>query len=42
MQKRGLEWAFRLCQEPGRLWRRYLTTNVLFLALVGWRMVRGR
>lgn len=42
MQKRGLEWAFRLTQEPGRLWRRYLTTNVLFLALVGWRMVRGR
>ena len=42
MQKRGLEWAFRLCQEPGRLWRRYLTTNVLFLGLVGWRMVRGR
>ena len=24
MQKLGLEWAFRLAQEPRRLWRRYL------------------
>lgn len=24
MQKTGLEWAFRLFNEPGRLWRRYL------------------
>ena len=24
MQKRGLEWAFRLASEPRRLWRRYL------------------
>ena len=23
MQRRGLEWLFRLMQEPGRLWRRY-------------------
>ena len=23
MQKRGLEWLFRLCTEPRRLWRRY-------------------
>jgi N-acetylglucosaminyldiphosphoundecaprenol N-acetyl-beta-D-mannosaminyltransferase len=31
MQKRGLEWLFRLQQEPGRLWRRYLVTNSQFV-----------
>ncbi len=31
MQRRGLEWAFRLSQEPRRLWRRYLYTNSLFV-----------
>ncbi len=31
MQKAGLEWLFRLGSEPGRLWRRYLTTNTLFV-----------
>ena len=31
MQRRGLEWLFRLCEEPGRLWKRYLMTNSLFL-----------
>ncbi|GAB1257155.1 WecB/TagA/CpsF family glycosyltransferase [Aurantivibrio plasticivorans] len=29
-QKLGLEWMYRLLQEPGRLWRRYLVTNSLF------------
>jgi len=32
MQRRGLEWLFRLYHEPRRLWRRYLTTNSLFVA----------
>ena len=27
----GLEWFFRLCCEPGRLWKRYLIGNSLFL-----------
>jgi N-acetylglucosaminyldiphosphoundecaprenol N-acetyl-beta-D-mannosaminyltransferase len=31
MQRRGLEWAFRLYQEPRRLWKRYLVTNSIFL-----------
>jgi N-acetylglucosaminyldiphosphoundecaprenol N-acetyl-beta-D-mannosaminyltransferase len=31
MQARGLEWFFRLCSEPGRLWKRYLIGNSLFL-----------
>lgn len=28
----GLEWTWRLLQEPGRLWQRYLVGNVTFLA----------
>lgn len=31
LQDRGLEWLFRLVQEPGRLWRRYLILNPLYL-----------
>jgi exopolysaccharide biosynthesis WecB/TagA/CpsF family protein len=31
MQRRGLEWFFRLVKEPKRLWRRYLFTNTLFV-----------
>jgi N-acetylglucosaminyldiphosphoundecaprenol N-acetyl-beta-D-mannosaminyltransferase len=31
MQRRGLEWVYRLIQEPRRLWRRYLVTNTLFV-----------
>ena len=30
MQRSGLEWLFRLCSEPRRLGRRYLTTTPLF------------
>ncbi|MEK0315277.1 WecB/TagA/CpsF family glycosyltransferase [Cohnella sp. 56] len=31
MQDRGLEWFYRLYQEPRRLWRRYLYLNPLYL-----------
>ena len=31
VQRAGLEWAFRLIQEPRRLWRRYLFTNTRFI-----------
>lgn len=34
MQRRGLEWLFRLMSEPRRLWRRYLTTIPPFMILV--------
>lgn len=34
MQDRGLEWLFRLCTEPRRLWRRYLVLSPMYLALV--------
>ena len=31
MRELGLEWVYRLAQEPGRMWRRYLVGNVAFL-----------
>ena len=31
MQNYGMEWAYRLYQEPIRMWKRYLTTNSTFL-----------
>lgn len=31
MQNFGLEWLFRLIQEPKRLWRRYVILNPLYL-----------
>ena len=34
MQPIGLEWLFRLSQEPGRLWRRYFYHNPRFMILV--------
>lgn len=34
MQKSGLEWLYRLLQEPGRLWQRYLIGNTKFILLV--------
>jgi len=34
VQRSGLEWLFRLIQEPKRLWYRYLVYNPLFVALV--------
>jgi len=34
MQRRGLEWLYRLVQEPRRLWRRYILLNPAYLALI--------
>jgi exopolysaccharide biosynthesis WecB/TagA/CpsF family protein len=36
MNRLGLEWCFRLTLEPGRLWRRYVIGNPLFLSRA-WR-----
>lgn len=36
----GMEWVWRLLQEPGRMWRRYLIGNPMFLWRV-WRGTRG-
>jgi len=30
MQRCGLEWFYRVLQEPRRMWKRYLVTNTLF------------
>ena len=34
MQNYGLEWFFRLMQEPGRLFKRYVSTNRLFIWII--------
>lgn len=34
MQNWGLEWLFRVMQEPKRMWRRYLVTNTRFAILL--------
>lgn len=34
MRQLSLEWAYRLCIEPRRLWKRYAYTNFYFLFLV--------
>ncbi|MBV7523244.1 WecB/TagA/CpsF family glycosyltransferase [Pseudomonas sp. PDM29] len=34
MQNWGLEWLYRVIQEPGRMWKRYLTTNCTFAWLL--------
>jgi len=41
MREAGLEWTYRLYQEPGRLWRRYLVGNAVFLTRVLRELVRG-
>ena len=38
MQNYGLEWLYRVMQEPGRMWKRYLTTNSQF----AWLLVRAK
>ena len=42
MQDRGLEWLFRLYQEPRRLWKRYLLLNPLYLSLLAMQITRLR
>ena len=39
-QRLGLEWLYRLLQEPRRLGRRYLTTNAAFVAMTARELVR--
>ena len=34
MQNAGLEWLFRLCKEPKRLFKRYFITNTKFIFLL--------
>lgn len=39
-QRVGMEWAYRLLQEPRRLWWRYLRTNTTFVLLTIAELVR--
>jgi N-acetylglucosaminyldiphosphoundecaprenol N-acetyl-beta-D-mannosaminyltransferase len=34
LQRWGLEWLYRLVQEPRRLWRRYVFLNPAYLTLL--------
>jgi N-acetylglucosaminyldiphosphoundecaprenol N-acetyl-beta-D-mannosaminyltransferase len=42
LRQLSLEWLYRLATEPGRLWRRYLVGNSLFLYYVALDAVRTR
>ncbi len=36
----GLEWVYRMLQEPGRMWKRYVVGNPLFLyRVIKWKIV---
>jgi N-acetylglucosaminyldiphosphoundecaprenol N-acetyl-beta-D-mannosaminyltransferase len=38
MREFGLEWIYRLIQEPGRMWRRYIIGNPLFVfRVIKWK-----
>ena len=39
LQRAGLEWAYRLAQEPRRLFGRYLVTNSKFVGLMVWQLL---
>jgi N-acetylglucosaminyldiphosphoundecaprenol N-acetyl-beta-D-mannosaminyltransferase len=40
MQRAGLEWCFRMLQEPRRLAWRYLSTNSQFAWILGGEIIR--
>jgi len=42
MQRRGLEWLYRLICEPRRLLKRYMVTNTIFLWLLACAVLTGR
>ncbi len=42
MQNAGLEWLYRVIQEPGRMWKRYLLTNSTFAWLLLKEKLRKR
>ncbi|MET4120430.1 N-acetylglucosaminyldiphosphoundecaprenol N-acetyl-beta-D-mannosaminyltransferase [Bradyrhizobium sp. JR4.1] len=40
MQRLGLEWLYRIYQEPGRMWWRYATTNTLFAGVLAQALIK--
>lgn len=41
-QNLGLEWFYRLCMEPRRLWRRYIFNNPAFLVIWFTQVLRAK
>jgi N-acetylglucosaminyldiphosphoundecaprenol N-acetyl-beta-D-mannosaminyltransferase len=41
LRRVGLEWFYRFLQEPARLWKRYLVTNLLFLLYLSVERLRN-
>jgi N-acetylglucosaminyldiphosphoundecaprenol N-acetyl-beta-D-mannosaminyltransferase len=41
MQKFGLEWLYRIYQEPRRMWWRYCRTNTIFVCMVLSALIRN-
>jgi N-acetylglucosaminyldiphosphoundecaprenol N-acetyl-beta-D-mannosaminyltransferase len=42
MQRVGLEWSYRLLNEPRRMWKRYLISNFRFLMMLAKATIRGK
>jgi N-acetylglucosaminyldiphosphoundecaprenol N-acetyl-beta-D-mannosaminyltransferase len=42
MQRSGLEWTYRLAQEPRRLWKRYVRIVPLFFVLASAQIIVQR
>jgi N-acetylglucosaminyldiphosphoundecaprenol N-acetyl-beta-D-mannosaminyltransferase len=42
MQRVGLEWSYRLIQEPRRMWKRYIGNDLPFFLGLVMRTVLGR
>lgn len=42
IQESGLEWAYRLAQEPRRLWKRYARYNPMFVAAFAQQLIGQR
>jgi N-acetylglucosaminyldiphosphoundecaprenol N-acetyl-beta-D-mannosaminyltransferase len=40
MQQSGLEWMYRMVQEPRRLWKRYLVDDIPTLGQLAWSALR--
>lgn len=41
VQHIGMEWLYRLASEPGRLWKRYLVTNTIFVVAAARQLYSG-
>ncbi|WP_277352263.1 WecB/TagA/CpsF family glycosyltransferase [Paraburkholderia aromaticivorans] len=41
MQRAGMEWLYRVIQEPTRMWKRYLVTNSIFAVMLVRALIAG-